>query len=174
MFLARHNKSAPVAAACCHKANPVKPRSASSTIPGSSRSISGFDSASSDVVYGPISASKMAWVPHSAKATTRAWGNAERSPFITPARPKNPSLATVSATSKVVPSIATIRRPARNEPRVSLVANGRATRSKSALTGSKPSRSRAWKIADFDGNRTGSAPGSDHDKPSVNRPSTSS
>lgn len=72
LFLARHNKSAPVADACCHNANPVKPRSARSTIPGSSRSTNTFDRASSDVVHGPISASKIAWVPHSANATIRA------------------------------------------------------------------------------------------------------
>ena len=34
MFLARRNKSAPVANACRYNANPVKPRSARSTIPG--------------------------------------------------------------------------------------------------------------------------------------------
>jgi len=34
-----------------------------------------------------MTASNIACVPHSASATTRAWGNAERSPFITPGRP---------------------------------------------------------------------------------------
>ena len=174
MFLARHNKSAPVAAACSHKANPVNPRSASSTIPGSSRSTSSLDSDNSDSVHGPISASNMACVPHSANATTRACGNADRSPLVTPGRPKNSSFTTVSATSNVVPSIATNRRPANNDPDVAAVANGRATRSNNAFTGSNPNRSRAWKIADFDGNLTGSTPGSAHANPSVINPNTSS
>ncbi len=45
----------------------------------------------------------MACVPHSASATTRACGNAARSPFITPGRPKNSSLAGVSATIETGP-----------------------------------------------------------------------
>ena len=116
----------------------------------------------------------MACVPHSANATSRTCGNADRSPLAVPGRPKNSSFTALSATSNVVPSIATIRRPARNDPGVSAVANGCATRSNNALTGSNPNRSRAWKIADFDGNFTGSTPGSDHANPSVNNPNTSS
>ncbi|CCM65092.1 hypothetical protein BN381_560002 [Candidatus Microthrix parvicella RN1] len=53
-------------------------------MPGSKRSTSTFDNANSEVPYGPSSASKIAWVPHSASATRRAWGNAERSPLDTP------------------------------------------------------------------------------------------
>ena len=53
-------------------------------------------------------------------------------------------------------------------------ANGAATRSNNTFTGSDPSRSRAWKIADFDGNFTGSASGNDHANPSVDKPTTSS
>ena len=37
----------------------------------------------------PTAAAKMACVPHSANATTRACGNAARSPLFTPGRPKN-------------------------------------------------------------------------------------
>jgi hypothetical protein len=122
----------------------------------------------------PSSASKIACVPHSANATNRTCGNAERSPLDVPGRPKNSSLATLSATSSIVPSIATNRRPARNDSAESSVANGRPTRSNSALTGSAPNRSRAWKIADFDGNRTGSTPRSDQARPSVINPITSS
>jgi len=133
-----------------------------------------LDRAISEVVHGPISASKTACVPHSANATNRACGNAERSPLFTPGRPKNPSLSAVSATSRQVPSMATIRRPARNAPVIWSVAIGCATRSNSARSGWGPSRSRAWKIADFDGNFTGSAPGSAHARPSVNNASTSS
>ena len=80
----------------------------------------------------------------------------------------------MSATSRHVPSIATIRRPASHAPGVPTVANGAATRSNNAFTGSDPNRSRAWKIADFDGNFTGSASGNDHANPSVNKPTTSS
>ena len=144
-------------------------------MPGSSRSTNNFDRPSSDVVHGPISASKIACVPHSANATSRACGNAERSPLLAPGRPKNPSLTTVSATSNVVPSIATNRRPASHEPGVTSVANGRATRSNNPRNGSAPKRSRAWKIADFDGDFTGPAsPDSAHASPSVINPITSS
>lgn len=74
MFFARQIRSAPVPDACFHNAIPVNPRSASSTMPGSKRSTSTFDNANSEVPYGPSSASKIAWVPHSASATRRAWG----------------------------------------------------------------------------------------------------
>jgi hypothetical protein len=80
----------------------------------------------------------------------------------------------LSATSNVVPSIATNRRPANHDPGVAGVANGTATRSNNARTGSNPNRSRAWKIADFDGNLTGSTSGSDHANPSVINAITSS
>ncbi len=72
--------------------------------------------------------------------------------------------------------MATSRRPASHDPGVAAVASGFATRSNRALTGSAPSRSRAWKIADFDGNATGSTSGPRpaHAIPSVIRPSTSS
>lgn len=142
-------------------------------MPGSSRSITSRANVFSAVVYAPTAAPKMAWVPHSAIATTRAWGNAARSPFITPGRPNHSSFSAVSATSRQVPSIATIRRPASQAPGAAGSANGRATRSNSAFTGSAPNRARAWKIADFDGNFGGSSP-DDHDRPSLNNASTSS
>ena len=104
------------------------------------------------VEYVPISAAKTACVPHSANATTRAWGNAACSPLFTPGRPKNAVFAVVSATSRHVPSIATSRRPASHTPGVVAVAIGLATRANNAANGSDPSRARAWKIADFDGN----------------------
>jgi hypothetical protein len=50
----------------------VKPRSARHSIPGRSRPSSSPDSSFSDVEYRPIAASNIAWVPHSANATTRA------------------------------------------------------------------------------------------------------
>jgi hypothetical protein len=92
-----------------------------------------------------------AWVPHSAMATRRAWGKAACSPLFTPGRPKKAAFSAVSATSKVVPSMASTRRPANHDPGVSGPANGRATRRNNASTGSAPRRARAWKIADFDG-----------------------
>ncbi len=79
----------------------------------------------------------------------------------------------VSATSRHVPSIATRRRPANQQPGAPTSANGTATRSNNAATGSVPRRARAWKIADFDGNTTGSSPDA-HDNPSVNNDRTSS
>ena len=45
----------------------------------------------------------MAWVAHSAKATTRACGNADCSPLFTPGRPKNASFSAVSATIQTGP-----------------------------------------------------------------------
>ena len=42
----------------------------------------------------------LACVPHSASATTRACGNAARSPLFTPGRPNHSSFSTVSATSR--------------------------------------------------------------------------
>ncbi len=171
--IARHNRSAPVATARDHNGNPQNPRSASTSIPGSSRSMTSRASVFSAVVYGPTAASKTAWVPHSATATTRAWGNAACSPLFTPGRPNHRAFSAVSATSRQVPSIATSRRPASHAPAAPGVASGRATRANNASTGSDPSRARAWKIADFDGNLTGSAPDV-HANPSVNNPSTSS
>src|SRR5680860_877797 len=116
----------------------------------------------------------MACVPHSANATTRACGNAARSPLLTPARPKNVSLSTVSATSTHVPSIATSRRPASHDPGVSGSASGAATRRNNASTGAAPNRARAWKMPDFDGGTYDSAHPDDHDSPSVSWAITSS
>ena len=94
-------------------------------------------------------AAKIAWVPHSANATTRACGNAACSPLFTPGRPKCSALASVSATSRHIPSTATSRRPANHTPGVASTPIGRATRSNNAASGSAPSRARAWKIADL-------------------------
>ncbi len=122
-------------------------------MPGSSRSSSGPVKVASDCEYEPISAAKIAWVPHSANATTRAIGNAACSPLLTPGRPKCSVFAVVSATSRQVPSIATRRRPASHTPSVSSVPSGRATRANNAANGADPSRARAWKIADLLGAR---------------------
>jgi len=95
----------------------------------------------------------MAWVPHSASATTLAWGNAARSPLLIPGLPKNSAFTAESATSKQVPSTATIRRPASHTPGVASPPIGAATRSNNAANGSDPNRWRAWKIADLLGAR---------------------
>ena len=99
--------------------------------------------------YAPIRAAKMAWVPHSAKASTRTCGNAALSPLFTPGRPNSASLTSVSATSRHVPSIATNRRPASHAPGVPGSPNGRATRENKPCNGSEPNRALAWKIADL-------------------------
>src|SRR5699024_1449149 len=69
--------------------------------------------------------------------------------------------------SRQVPSMATRRRPASHVPGVSAVPIGAATRSNSAWSGSAPSRTRAWKIADLLGGRYVSCQPEDHDSPSV-------
>jgi hypothetical protein len=71
--------------------------------------------------------------------------------LFTPGRPKNASFTAVSATSSIVPSIATNLRPAKNADGDPTPANGRATRTNNARTASNPRRRRAWKIADPDG-----------------------
>ena len=89
--------------------------------------------------------------------TTRACGNAARSPLFTPGRPNHSAFTTLSATSRHVPSIATSRRPASHAPGVSTVANGARDPVEQRLHRLGPQPFRAWKIADFDGNFTGSA-----------------
>ena len=117
----------------------------------------------------------MACVPHSASATSRACGNADCSPLLTPGRPNHDAFSTLSATSTVVPSIATNRRPANQRTRHrGTDPSGVATRRNSASTGSGPSRARAWKIADFDGSFHDCDQPDRHDSPSVNSDSTSS
>src|SRR6266545_3091645 len=59
--LARHNSSAPVAAAVRHSLAPTNNRPASVVSP---------------VAYDPIAALIVAWVPHSTSPTTRTCGNA--------------------------------------------------------------------------------------------------
>lgn len=69
--------------------------------------------------------------------------------LVHPGRPKCSALTVVSATSRHMPSIATSRRPASHTPGVWSVPIGLATRSNNAVSGSVPSRARAWKIADL-------------------------
>ena len=90
----------------------------------------------SDLVHGPISASRMAWVPHSANPTSLACGNAAYLPRLNAGRPKKSTFAGVSARSRISPSIATSLRPANQEPRVSGPANGITTLVNRSCTGS--------------------------------------
>jgi hypothetical protein len=136
LLMARHNRSAPVATAFDHKGYPQNPRSASSTIPGSS--LDHF--AGKRVLPGRVGAdrrlSKTAWVPHSASATTRACGNAARSPLFTPGRPNQARWRRCQRHQDVVPSIATMPPPSQPQPGAPGSANGVATRSNSAFNGS--------------------------------------
>jgi len=108
----------------------------------------------SDSVYLPISAPNIACVPLSARATTRAFGNADCSPLFTSGRPKDSAFSGVSATSVHSLSIVTSRRPASHVPGVASVPIGTATRSNSAFIGSGPNRARAWKSGAASGGRS--------------------
>ena len=117
----------------------------------------------------------MACVPHSARPITRAWGNAARSPLFTPGRPNQLGVDLAVGDIQTRPvdrhqPPARQPRPRRVDRRQRLPRPGRTTPSPAR----HPNRSRAWKIADFDGNFTGSASGNDHANPSVNKPTTSS
>src|SRR6266498_1270790 len=78
--LARHNSSAPVAAAVRHSLAPTNNRSANSSTPAkppcSTSPSSRPASVVSPVAYDPIAALIVAWVPHSTSPTTRTCGNA--------------------------------------------------------------------------------------------------
>ena len=87
-------------------------------------------------------ASHTAWVPHSARATTRTWGQA-LVPRPPPGRPNARALAGVSGTSHVVPSSAIRRHRPKNAPGVARVARGRHTALKRATSGRAPTRARA-------------------------------
>src|SRR3954469_730479 len=143
-------------------------------MPGVSRDTTTAANSTSLVEYGPSSASMMAWVPHSTKPTSRAWGNADRSPFAVPGRPKNASFSSLSATSKVVPSIDTSRRPANHAPGVDNDANGTATRRNNTRSGSAPNLTRAWNNPELDGNTYFSRQRDTHDKPFTSCAKTSS
>src|SRR6266540_3065963 len=114
--LARHNSSAPVAAAVRHSLAPTNNRSANSSTPAkppcSTSPSSRPASVVSPVAYDPIAALIVAWVPHSTSPTTRTCGNAPvPSPRPLLARPNAASLSAVSATSSVAPSNTPSRQP---------------------------------------------------------------
>src|SRR6266540_2078048 len=75
--LARHNSSAPVAAAVRHSLAPTNNRSANSSTPAkppcSTSPSSRPASVVSPVAYDPIAALIVAWVPHSTSPPARSW-----------------------------------------------------------------------------------------------------
>ena len=94
----------------------------------------------------PISASATPCEAHSLTVTTRAFGNAALSSPAVPEYPNAAMFSSVAGTSHSNPSIAISRHGPRNAPSVSSSATGTATCENSSLTGSKPSRRRAWVI----------------------------
>lgn len=66
--------------------------SARISVPGFSLPTRSRDNAMSDFEHGPVSASRMAGMPHSANPTSRACGNAAYSPQINTGRPKKSTL----------------------------------------------------------------------------------
>lgn len=78
--------------------------------------------------------------------TTLALGNAAAGPSFPPGYPNAAAFAAVSGTSHSSPSILIFRHGPRNAPGVSSVATGAATCVNVSLTGSCPSRCRAWVI----------------------------
>jgi hypothetical protein len=106
-------------------------------------------------------------VPHSASATTRAWGNADCSPRLDAGRPKNAAFAGVSAKSRRVPSIATSRRPASHNPGLFSFGQGARHAGEEIPHGLEPQPGPRLKIADFDGVTQDSDHPEDHESPSV-------
>jgi hypothetical protein len=121
----------------------------------------------SPVRQPPSTAPTIAWLPHSASAATCSFGYADAfGPD--PIRPNRSTFSAVSATSKLVASIAINRRRASQAPFVPEVARGTAARSNNAFIGAGPSRCRAWVIADL----VGTCQSSSHE-PSLRRLPTS-
>ena len=126
-------------------------------------------------MYGPTCAAKIACVPHSANATTRACGNAACSPLFTPGRPKNSAFTARVGDIQTHPVDRDQPPPGQPHPRRRVgPRSGVATRANNAANGSDPNRARAWKIADLLGSGYSSCQPEAHDSPSVNWASTSS
>ena len=170
---ARHNRSAPVATARDHSGNPQNPRSASTSMPGSSRSISAPASVFSAVVYGPTSASTMAWVPHSASADHPSLR--ERGPLtlVHPGPPEQPVVLRGVGHVQTHPVDRHQPPPGQPRPRRRRRRQRSSDPAEQRLHRLGPQPCRAWKIADFDGNTTGASPDA-HANPSVNNANTSS
>src|SRR5512134_365889 len=111
-------------------------------------------------------------VPFSSNATKRILGKA-LDPRLAPGRPKASSFSAVSATSRVLPSRLTNRHCRYQAPRVRLSAIGATTVSYKALSGSAPTRLRAWEIPDLPATLTGADGSSNHCTPSNKQRSTS-
>ncbi|MEV1115530.1 hypothetical protein AB0I91_10715 [Actinosynnema sp. NPDC049800] len=91
-------------------------------------------------MIGPSMAAAIAWVPHSATATTRTCGNAARSPRAADLPlPGRPNRSVFSGASNVVPSTASTRQVRYHDPRVVGPGNGFATCSNNAFNGAGPS-----------------------------------
>src|SRR5512133_1946449 len=153
LLLVRHSSCAPVVAAWRHRLASTNSRSASSSVPSPSAPPPSSSAARlvSPLASGPIVASTIAWVPHSATATRRTCGNAVCSPRWVAGRPNAAWLAGVSATSRVVPSTASSRQPRYHAPAVLGAASGWATSANSRRRGSAPNRARALAIAGVEG-----------------------
>ncbi len=117
---------------------------------GVNRAISWAARVCSPVATGPNAASMMPWVPHSATATSRTWGNGLGAVAL-PERPNSLSLSSVAGTSSTSPSMAITRSPRNHAPRVPARAIGTAIRSNNSFIGASPRRVRAWEIALVDG-----------------------
>ena len=121
-------------------------------MPGPSAFVRSRARVGSPVVQAPMAAPNMAWVPHSARATTRNWGNAPSpDPRPEPGLANAAAFSGVSATSRVVPSMPTSRLPRQKAPGVEAVPSGTQPRANSSASGASPSRARAWEIAGWEG-----------------------
>ncbi len=122
-----------------------------------------------------MAAANTAWVPHSARATTRSWGKAPSpEPRPEPGRPNSAALAAVSARSRVEPSMLTSRRPRQKAPGAPGEARGTQARANSSASGSGPSRARAWEMAGWDGTLQRCRQPDSHARPSTRLRITSS
>ena len=115
----------------------------------------------------------MACVPHSANATSRTCGNANRSPLPSPT-PEEPVVHGAVSDIERGPVDRHHPPPGQERPR----RHSSRQRPRHPLE-QRPQRLEpqplpSLKIADFDGNLTGSTPGSAHASPSVINPNTSS
>lgn len=122
-----------------------------------------------------MAAANMAWVPHSARATNLSWGKAPSpEPRPEPGLPNSSTLAGVSATSRVEPSMPTRRRPRQKAPGTPGEAMGTQARANSSARGSGPRRARAWEMAGWDGTCHRWRQPDSHAKPSTRLRITSS
>lgn len=108
----------------------------------STERVRGAASSRSPWAIDPIVASRMAWVPHSARATTRACGYGVG--LVPPCLGYSARFASVSGRSSITPSMAITRHRSHQAPGVAALATGTATRQNSSAITSSPRRARAW------------------------------